>query len=124
MCKQQLLKVKKIPPSNVETRREQYGSFQICLQSLHKASVWLPGLACSPATPQHANRLTATIMMQLSRNPNPTKGSALCSNTVEERQTSAPRKIKGTLTFFERMCNQAKHNSSSLTCLHNLPTIA
>lgn len=30
-----------------------------------------------------ADILTATIMMQLSRNPNPTKGRALCSNTAE-----------------------------------------
>lgn len=32
--------------------------------------------------------LTATIMMQLSRNPNPTKGIALCSRTVKSAQTN------------------------------------
>lgn len=32
---------------------------------------------------REGDRLTATIMMQLSRNPNPTKGRALCSRTVK-----------------------------------------
>lgn len=42
-----------------------------------------------------ADRLTATIMMQLSRNPNPTKGSALCSRTAKSQtQTIRHQQIK------------------------------
>lgn len=40
--------------------------------------------------------LTATIMMQLSRNPNPTKGSALCSRTgkVTNTNNKSPTRTK------------------------------
>lgn len=56
----------------------------------------------SSAELQATAALTATIMMQLSRNPNPTKGRALCSRTggheAEQPEINSPLDTMSTNT--------------------------
>lgn len=77
MCKQQLLKVKKIPPSNVETRREQYGSFQICLQSLHKCKCLVAGAGLQPSNVAACQQTYGNDHDAVVQEPKPNEGQRI-----------------------------------------------